>query len=77
MSISLFPAAVVNFSSDNVRVDEDNGTVTVCLVKSGPTSRDLQLNVTSRELTPPDAVGVYTFCSVFFHTPTLLFCLLF
>ena len=45
----------ISFDTDNVRVNEDNGTVFVCLVKDRQTLRDIQLNVTARELNSPDA----------------------
>lgn len=40
----------VSFDSSNVIVDEDNGTVYVCLEKDLATARDILLDVTARTI---------------------------
>ena len=46
----------ISFTEANVRVNEDNGTVFVCLAKDRPTVLDIELQVTARELDPSDAI---------------------
>lgn len=52
-------------------VDEDNGTVTVCLVKRSPTSGPVVVDVTSRELSPVDADSMLSSCffTLLYHSP--------
>ena len=45
----------ISFDTDDVRVNEDNGTVFVCLEKDRQTLLDIELQVTAREQNPPDA----------------------
>ena len=54
-SLIFTAGAVINFASPDVTVDEDNGTVTICLTKSATTSSDVTISVTARELSPVDA----------------------
>ena len=54
----------ISFDTDDVRVNEDNGTVFVCLEKDRQTLLDIVLEVTAREQNPVDANCesiVYTF----------------
>ena len=51
------PAVTIGFTSDDYRVREDNGTVTVCLMKTGTTAQDIPLTGRAFESTPPDAIG--------------------
>ena len=45
----------ISFTETDVRVNEDNGTVFVCLEKDRQTLLDIEIQVTAREQSPPDA----------------------
>ena len=46
----------VSFTEADVSVNEDNGTVFVCLTKDRQTLVDIELRVTAREQNPSDAI---------------------
>ena len=52
----LSTAVEISFTQADVSVNEDNGTVFVCLVKDRPTVLDIELQVTAREQNPSDAI---------------------
>ena len=46
----------ISFTEPDVRVNEDNGTVFICLAKDRQTLLDIELQVTAREQNPSDAI---------------------
>lgn len=42
---------------ENPVVNEDNGTVTICLERIGMTNEDITVVVRAVETSPPDAIG--------------------
>ena len=45
------------FESESYVVDEDRGPVIVCVVREGEISETLTIQVSTAELTPPQATG--------------------
>ena len=48
----------VEFESGSYVVDENEGMVEVCLVKIGETTRSISVDITARQSSPVDAVGM-------------------
>ena len=58
-TIVLLDAVVsVEFESGSYVVDENEGMVEVCLVKIGETTRSISVDITARQSSPVDAVGM-------------------
>ena len=53
---NVFTGVQISFTETDVRVNEDNGTVFVCLEKDKQTLLDIDLQVTARERNPPDDI---------------------
>ena len=62
----------ISFDTDDVRVNEDNVTVFVCLEKDRQTLLDVELEVTAREQNPADAS-----CELFAYEVNCLYFLLY
>ena len=62
----------ISFDTDDVRVNEDNGTVFVCLEKDRQTLLDVELVVTAKEQDPVDAS-----CELFAYEVNFLYFLLY
>ena len=62
----------ISFDTDDVRVNEDNGTVFVCLEKDRQTLLDVELVVTAREQDPVNAS-----CELFAYEVNFLYFLLY
>ena len=45
------------FTNDNPVVNEDEGTITVCVERVGLTTQDITIELVASESTPADAIG--------------------
>ena len=57
---ALHSELAVNFNSTNYVVNEDEGTVTVCVEKTRQTDRNFMVNITASETSPAEAEGNIT-----------------
>ncbi len=48
----------VKLTQDDYTVNEDEGTVTICVERVGRSSESITVTVRSRELSPADAIGM-------------------
>ena len=53
----IFPDVSVRFTEDNFRVNEDEGTVTICVRRIGDSASSITVTIRSRETAPASARG--------------------
>ena len=53
----LFPDVSVRFTEDDFRVNEDEGTVTICVRRIGDSASSITVTIRSRETAPASARG--------------------
>ena len=58
--MTFFVGVSVRLSEDDYRVNEDDGTVRICVVRDGVSADPITVNVTSREASPANATGKQT-----------------
>ena len=61
---------MIEFTTNDFCVKEDNRSVSVCVRKSRVTEFDFDLEITASESNPPSAISTSNYCSIkilFFH----------
>ena len=69
----LWSVVTVQFEESQITVNESDGTVEVCLVKEGVTSRDIMVTVIVQELVAENSLSGGHGVSIKFHYQRIVF----